>query len=818
MATGAINRATAATGMNAGSSRSHSVFTVTVYQRNTVNNVQKTGKLILVDLAGSEMVKKTNATGQQLDEAKTINKSLSALGLVINALTDDKMTHVPYRDSKLTRVLQDSLGGNSKTVLIVACSPSAYNASETVSTLRFGARAKNIENKAKVNATRSAEELEVLLAKAEDNIEKLTLQVASLKSQLNMYLEKETAQLTNIVNNSVIDSATDKPLVSNESVDNSNDNEISANESTSPVIDIDDIPSVALNSNPSPSKASAAQTLLIQELEAKIESYAHQLEDEVSANASKQDEINSLTKLVLEKSKENNELNNKYQELIQSNQQAHVDRLEEKAKSQEQIAEFEGIISRLNFEKLEVESTIETLRTENIRMSTEIAEMSGNRGLISDEDRTSSNGVSVPASVTSDNLESKVDNTLGNDKQIIQNNNISDSNQQDGKEFDIFKSKESLESKLSEFTSFITDLELKTKGVSDASIKAIIGNMFGWIKKHRTEEFAWYEAMNIQAKDTTHNIHKLKKQLSDYEVQRQKLVLDLQDRVSSCIALEAEIEAMQEMNNNQIKEQSDSRIQSKMFSLQQRMEQLVAVHRQLLRKYASLELENKEFKKKLSIRDDRIKTMELNHKELVISTRAQAEAYVAEIKMSQAVLENMKQEYMKISASNKENKDANTRGLQRVDTQRTLRGGGGGMVKESPIKASDAPPVTATPTQTSRVFSSPNVNQISPAYSNTSTPNTSTNAMYVKRPSNSTGSTLNNPISSNGSNVSTANISSNSSASSYINMRAPPVPPTAYNDVTSSTSSNPGNVSSTPNSNPRNSISSWARFVGMGSN
>ena len=151
MATGAINRATAATGMNAGSSRSHSVFTVTVYQRNTVNNVQKTGKLILVDLAGSEMVKKTNATGQQLDEAKTINKSLSALGLVINALTDDKMTHVPYRDSKLTRVLQDSLGGNSKTVLIVACSPSAYNASETVSTLRFGARAKNIENKAKVN-------------------------------------------------------------------------------------------------------------------------------------------------------------------------------------------------------------------------------------------------------------------------------------------------------------------------------------------------------------------------------------------------------------------------------------------------------------------------------------------------------------------------------------------------------------------------------------------------------------------------------------------------------------------------------------------
>ncbi len=107
---GAENRAVAATGMNSGSSRSHSVFTITVLQRDITTNAKKTGKLTLIDLAGSEMVKKTLATGQQLDEAKTINKSLSALGLVINALTDDKIAHIPYRDSKLTRVLQDSLG------------------------------------------------------------------------------------------------------------------------------------------------------------------------------------------------------------------------------------------------------------------------------------------------------------------------------------------------------------------------------------------------------------------------------------------------------------------------------------------------------------------------------------------------------------------------------------------------------------------------------------------------------------------------------------------------------------------------------------
>ena len=92
----------------------------------------------MVDLAGSEKITKTNASGQTLNEAKKINKSLSTLGLVINNLTDGNSKHVPYRDSKLTRILQESLGGNSKTCLIITCSPSTYNEAETISTLRFG--------------------------------------------------------------------------------------------------------------------------------------------------------------------------------------------------------------------------------------------------------------------------------------------------------------------------------------------------------------------------------------------------------------------------------------------------------------------------------------------------------------------------------------------------------------------------------------------------------------------------------------------------------------------------------------------------------
>lgn len=126
--------------MNAESSRSHSIFILTISQKNTINGTTKTGKLYLVDLAGSEKVGKTGATGQTLEEAKKINKSLTTLGMVINALTDGKSHHIPYRDSKLTRILQESLGGNSRTTLIINASPSSFNDAETMSTLRFGVR------------------------------------------------------------------------------------------------------------------------------------------------------------------------------------------------------------------------------------------------------------------------------------------------------------------------------------------------------------------------------------------------------------------------------------------------------------------------------------------------------------------------------------------------------------------------------------------------------------------------------------------------------------------------------------------------------
>lgn len=104
-----------------------------------------------MDLAGSERQSKTQATGDRFKEAVNINSSLLTLGNVISSLTDPKCTHIPYRDSKLTRLLQDSLGGNTKTVMIANIGPADYNYDETLSTLRYANRAKNIKNKPKIN-------------------------------------------------------------------------------------------------------------------------------------------------------------------------------------------------------------------------------------------------------------------------------------------------------------------------------------------------------------------------------------------------------------------------------------------------------------------------------------------------------------------------------------------------------------------------------------------------------------------------------------------------------------------------------------------
>ena len=186
---GSNNRTVSATNMNKGSSRSHSLFVVTLFQRNTITGSSKTGRIYFVDLAGSEKMSKTGIEGGTgLKEAQNINKSLMTLGMVINSLTEGAK-HIPYRDSKLTRVLQESLGGNSMTNLVITCSPNFMNQSETLSTLRFGQRAKLIKNKVVANTQQSVKELMIKLKKAEEKIAMLEKIIEGKGGDLNIDLK-----------------------------------------------------------------------------------------------------------------------------------------------------------------------------------------------------------------------------------------------------------------------------------------------------------------------------------------------------------------------------------------------------------------------------------------------------------------------------------------------------------------------------------------------------------------------------------------------------------------------------------------------------
>ncbi|GBG79956.1 hypothetical protein CBR_g30218 [Chara braunii] len=249
---GSLSRSTGSTVMNSNSSRSHAIFTITIEQKRkvpaasmtmldgmTVNGGTSekqedaegepaatvdaatevddlggdslTAKLHLVDLAGSERIKRTNAVGQRMQEGIHINKGLLALGNVICALCDDKKrgAHVPYRDSKLTRLLQDSLGGNSRTVMIACVSPADVNLDETLNTLKYANRARNIRNKPMVNRNPSSAELvrlrsqnEMLMlqlqclreASSGEDVQSLRIQNIGLEAELQQ-VKRELAEV-----------------------------------------------------------------------------------------------------------------------------------------------------------------------------------------------------------------------------------------------------------------------------------------------------------------------------------------------------------------------------------------------------------------------------------------------------------------------------------------------------------------------------------------------------------------------------------------------------------------------------------------------
>ena len=187
---GELNRNTESTKMNMHSSRSHAILilkiekSMKITNSKNIKNIKNTDRLLtcsylhLVDLAGSERVRKTGATNMRLEEAKKINLSLLCLGNVISSLTNPNTSHISYRDSKLTRLLKESLGGNAKTSLIVTVSPSTYNQDETMSSLLFALRAMKVQNRPVINKTI---DYQALCIKLQDDLDKLNDDYAKLK-------------------------------------------------------------------------------------------------------------------------------------------------------------------------------------------------------------------------------------------------------------------------------------------------------------------------------------------------------------------------------------------------------------------------------------------------------------------------------------------------------------------------------------------------------------------------------------------------------------------------------------------------------------
>ncbi|CAH6961886.1 kinesin-like protein KIF11 isoform X1 [Phodopus roborovskii] len=193
---GAAKRTTAATLMNAYSSRSHSVFSVTIHMKETTidgEELVKIGKLNLVDLAGSENIGRSGAVDKRAREAGNINQSLLTLGRVITALVE-RTPHIPYRESKLTRILQDSLGGRTRTSIIATISPASLNLEETLSTLEYAHRAKNIMNKPEVNQKLTKK---ALIKEYTEEIERLKRDLAAVREKNGVYISEETFRAMN---------------------------------------------------------------------------------------------------------------------------------------------------------------------------------------------------------------------------------------------------------------------------------------------------------------------------------------------------------------------------------------------------------------------------------------------------------------------------------------------------------------------------------------------------------------------------------------------------------------------------------------------
>lgn len=646
MKRGGSARAVAATNMNQESSRSHSIFVITITQKNVETGSAKSGQLFLVDLAGSEKVGKTGASGQTLEEAKKINKSLSALGMVINNLTDGKSQHIPYRDSKLTRILQESLGGNSRTTLIINCSPSSYNDAETLSTLRFGMRAKAIKNKAKINQEISPAELKAMLKKAqsqvtsfEQYIQTLDAEVQQWRSGESVPKDKWTPALAGLAK---VESKTPRPSTPSRLMDSRADTPAISERSATPSLPMD---------------KDEREEFLRRE---------NELQDQI---AEKESQIAAAEKLLRETREEL---------VYMKERDTKTNRDNERLQSE--TNEFKMQLERLSFESKEAQITMDGLKEANAELTAELDDVKQQLLDVKMSTKESSAALDEKEKKKAEKMAQMMAGfDLGSDvfsdnersiKELI--DQVDDLHQQSAAgeaiapdsletlrarlvetqgivrqaELSLYstssndasvKRREELEQRLEAVERDYEDLLERNLGEQDvAEIKARLEQAYSNkqtvqselvedLKADLAEKSAEIQKFKVVNEDLQRKVKNglpngsagamtngktVQQQIAEFDVMKKSLMRDLQNRCERVVELEISLDETREQYNNVLRSSNNRAQQKKMAFLERNLEQLTHVQRQLVEQNGSLKKEVAIAERKLIARNERIQSLE----------------------------------------------------------------------------------------------------------------------------------------------------------------------------------------------------------------
>ena len=656
MRKGGAARATAATNMNQESSRSHSIFVITITQKNMETGSAKSGQLFLVDLAGSEKVGKTGASGQTLEEAKKINKSLSALGMVINSLTDGKSTHIPYRDSKLTRILQESLGGNSRTTLIINCSPSSFNDAETISTLRFGVRAKTIKNKAKINAELSPLELKQLLKKAQNQVTTYEAYLSSLEGEVQSWRNGQTVPKeqwaqplsSGIITGAKSEQRSHRPGTPSRSL-----------------TDLSRIETPSRSESRGGDRSSTPSVILEKDEREDFLRRENELQDQLSEKESQLSaaeerlkearlELQQMKDSTARSGRDNERLNTEVSEL-----KMHLERVSFESKeasitmdslkeaNSELTTELDDVKQQLLDMRMSARETSAALAEKEKKKAEKMAHMMagfdmGNEAVSENEEMirqcigsvdslhdTSAAGEMIAPDDLRD-LRTRLVEAQG----IVRQADITIHAAESGIGRD--RRRDELENRLASIEREYE--ELLERNLSEADVEDIKGRLERAYTNRREAQISLAEdlrdemarkdednsrlrlsvenlkrlsqASTINGTPTTPNSKLVQQQIADFDVMKKSLMRDLQNRCERVVELEISLDETREQYNNVLRSSNNKAQQKKMALLERNLEQLTHVQRQLVEQNGGLKKEVAIAERKLMARNERIISLE----------------------------------------------------------------------------------------------------------------------------------------------------------------------------------------------------------------